>query len=77
MEFYREFPARPGKGELMSPKIFNVGVVGLVHDHCWHEIEMCKNVPSVTLTAVADKNPPLLKRAVDKHGFHRSYRDWR
>jgi predicted dehydrogenase len=56
---------------------FNVGVIGLVHDHCWGEMEKGLKVPGVTFTAVADKNTPLLKRAVAKVGFKRSYLNWR
>lgn len=51
--------------------------VGLVHDHCWSEMERTRQVPGVTLVAAADRNPPQLKRVKSKYPEIRTYRDWR
>ncbi len=61
----------------MDKNILNVGVVGLVHDHCWHEMDEGRKVRPLFYMAVADKHPALLKRAKAKYGFRQAYSNWR
>ncbi len=58
-------------------RTFNVGVIGLVHDHCWSEMEKAHRTPGVRLVAVADRNRPLLKRALKLYPALRAFTDWR
>jgi predicted dehydrogenase len=54
-----------------------VVVVGMVHDHCWNEMDKAVKTPGLKLVAVADRNRPLLVAAKKKYNWLNTYADWR
>jgi len=58
-------------------KKLKVGVVGLVHDHVWGEMDKVVATKGMGLVAVADHNLPLLHQAVSRHRGVRAYTNWK
>jgi predicted dehydrogenase len=57
--------------------MMKVVVVGMVHDHCWGEMEKTVKTPGMKLVAAADRNLPLRREAERRHPGIRTYADWR
>ena len=49
-------------------KKLRIGVLGLVHDHVWGNLNDLTDAEGAELLAVADPNQPLLNRVKDKYG---------
>jgi predicted dehydrogenase len=54
---------------------WNVGVLGLTHDHVWEHIGTLAQRPDVRLS-VADPNTPLVEKVRDEYGVERGYSDY-
>ncbi|MEX2315028.1 MAG: Gfo/Idh/MocA family oxidoreductase [Thermomicrobiales bacterium] len=54
---------------------WNVGVLGLTHDHVWEHVGALASRDDVTLS-VADPNAPLLEKARAAYGVERGYADY-
>jgi len=50
-----------------------LGVAGLVHDHVWSLLDQFNDLEDVKISAVADPNPPLVKRFTEKFGVQKTY----
>ncbi len=50
------------------PKPIQLGVIGLVHDHVWHELSQWLQTGQVALAAASEAQPALLHRARDEFG---------
>jgi predicted dehydrogenase len=49
-------------------KPFRIGVMGLVHDHVWGNLDYMATLENGPLAAVADPHQPLLDRVKEKYG---------
>ncbi len=49
-------------------KRYRIGVMGLVHDHVWGNLEHLTTLENAQLAAVADPHQPLLDRVKEKYG---------
>jgi len=53
-----------------------LGVLGLVHDHIWGELERLQKMEDVELVGAADPHEPLLDRFRQRTGVHKTYREY-
>lgn len=51
----------------MLAKTYRIGVLGLVHDHVWGNLDQLEQTPYAQLVAAADPNRPLLNQVADRH----------
>jgi len=56
-------------------KKLRVGVLGLIHDHVWANLEIFKTIKNAEITSVADVNKPLLEQA-RKMGIKNAYKTY-
>jgi predicted dehydrogenase len=56
----------------MSQRL-QLGVIGLVHDHVWHELSEWRATGRVELAAVSEARPELRKRVHDEFGVERVF----
>lgn len=54
---------------------WNIGVLGLTHDHVWEHIGTLAQRADVVLS-VADPNPPLVEKVREEYGVERGYLDY-
>jgi len=59
----------------MADKV-RVGVLGLVHDHVWSQLNHLKALPNVELVGAADPNEPLLERFTERTGVRNTSLDY-
>ncbi len=55
------------------PDAIRIGVLGLVHDHVWSNLEQTKEVADAELVAAADPHDVLLERFRDATGVDKTY----
>ena len=57
-----------------------IGIVGLTHDHVWHNLDAIKEVEDCEITCVADPNEPLLQKVneilnLDEKKLYKDYQE--